>query len=120
MNQLSAEAVCAIQSVSSVAEIAAAEWNALVPGDGRADNPFLDHAFFLALEKSGCAAPRTGWAAQHLVARDQSDRLVGLMPLYLKSHSQGEYVFDHGWAQAYQRAGGQYYPKLQGAIPFTP
>jgi predicted N-acyltransferase len=84
------------------------------------DNPFLDHAFFLALEKSGSATKRTGWSPQHLLLKAGSGEAVGLMPQFLKSHSQGEYVFDHGWAEAFQRAGGSYYPKLQAAVPFTP
>ena len=106
---------------ASTAEIPAADWNSLVPStDGRPDNPFLDHALFLALEQSGSATGRTGWQPQHLVLRDADDRPLGLMPLYLKSHSQGEYVFDYGWADAFQRAGGSYYPKLQCAVPFTP
>ncbi len=88
--------------------------------DGRPDNPFLDHALFLALEQSGSATGRTGWQPQHLVLRGADDRPLGLMPLFLKSHSQGEYVFDYGWADAFQRAGGSYYPKLQCAVPFTP
>jgi predicted N-acyltransferase len=105
----------------STAAIAPAVWNGLAPGrDGRPDNPFLDHAFFLALEESGCATARTGWQPQHIVVRDETGETVGLMPLFLKSHSMGEYVFDHGWADAYERAGGHYYPKLQCSVPFTP
>jgi predicted N-acyltransferase len=73
----------------------------------------------LALETSGSASAKTGWGARHLVART-GDRIVGIVPCYLKSHSQGEYVFDHGWADAYERAGGHYYPKLQATVPFTP
>ena len=107
--------------VSSVAEIPAAVWNGLAPShDGVVDNPFLDHAFFLAAEQSGSASERTGWLPQHLLLNDGAGEPVGVMPLYLKSHSQGEYVFDHGWADAFQRAGGDYYPKLQCAVPFTP
>ncbi len=95
-------------------------WNALVPAAGGIpDNPFLDHAFFLALEASGSAIPETGWQPQHIVL-SLDDTPVGLMPLFLKSHSQGEYVFDHAWADAIERAGGRYYPKLQCAVPFTP
>ncbi len=105
----------------STAAIPAAEWNSLVPGtDGVPDNPFLDHAFFLALEESGCATGRTGWHPQHILIKDESGTALGLLPLFLKTHSMGEYVFDHGWAQALERAGGHYYPKLQGSIPFTP
>ncbi len=104
----------------NVAEIPAATWNALVPNtDGRPDNPFLDHGFFLALEQSGCATARTGWQPQHILL-EKAATPVGLMPLYLKSHSQGEYVFDWGWADAFERAGGRYYPKLQGSVPFSP
>jgi predicted N-acyltransferase len=104
----------------STASIPAATWNALVPGSGGVpDNPFLDHAFFLALERSGCATARTGWQPRHIVL-NRDGTAVGLMPLYLKSHSQGEYVFDHGWAQAFERSGHRYYPKLQSAVPFTP
>jgi predicted N-acyltransferase len=104
----------------STASIPAAEWNSLVPStEGVTDNPFLDHAFFMAVEESGCATGRTGWQAQHIMLRD-GDKPVGLMPLFLKSHSMGEYVFDHGWADALERAGGHYYPKLQCSVPFTP
>lgn len=83
-------------------------------------NPFLRHAFLLALEESGSAVARTGWRPSHLAAFDASGRMVGAVPMYLKSHSMGEYVFDHGWARAYEEAGGRYYPKLQVAVPFTP
>jgi len=105
----------------STASIPAAVWNSLVPStDGKVDNPFLDHAFFLALEESGCATPQTGWQPQHILLTDATATPVGLMPLFLKSHSMGEYVFDHGWADALERAGGTYYPKLQCSVPFTP
>jgi predicted N-acyltransferase len=90
------------------------------PVDGRAPyNPFLSYDFLLALEESGSATARTGWRQQHLVL-DGDGAARGAMPLYLKSHSMGEYVFDQGWAEAYQRAGGSYYPKLQVSVPFTP
>lgn len=105
----------------TTASIAPEVWNALVPGtDGVPNIPFLDHAFFRALEESGCATALTGWQPQHIVITDASKRAVGLLPLFLKSHSMGEYVFDHGWANALERAGGKYYPKLQGSVPFTP
>jgi predicted N-acyltransferase len=105
----------------STAGIPAAVWNALVPSTaGKTDNPFLDHAFFLALEESGCATGRTGWQPQHILLSDADGQPRGLMPLFLKSHSMGEYVFDHGWADALERAGGSYYPKLQCSVPFTP
>jgi uncharacterized protein len=108
-----------LQAVSAAREIAADDWNACANPDGLPYNPFLAHAFFLALEESRSASPRAGWGAQHLVARREG-KIAGIVPCYLKSHSQGEYVFDHGWADAYERAGGSYYPKLQAAVPFTP
>jgi len=83
-------------------------------------NPFISHDFLWALEDSGSAAAKTGWAARHLVLKDDAGAAIGLVPCYLKSHSQGEYVFDHGWADAFERAGGRYYPKLQVSVPFTP
>ncbi len=82
-------------------------------------NPFVSHAFFRPLEASGSACARTGWGPRHLVARLDGE-IAGIVPCYLKSHSQGEYVFDRGWADAYERAGGRYYPKLQASVPFTP
>lgn len=107
--------------LSSIAEIPAEVWNGLAPShDGVVDNPFLDHRFLLALEQSGSASNRTGWQPQHILLSNSGGAPVGAMPLYLKSHSQGEYVFDHGWADAFARAGGEYYPKLQCAVPFTP
>ncbi|MCF4166613.1 GNAT family N-acetyltransferase [Zavarzinia compransoris] len=96
--------------------VPASAWDACAGGD----NPFVCHAFFSCLEDSGCASRETGWAPHHLVLRDGAGDVMGIMPLYLKSHSQGEYVFDQGWAQAYERAGGRYYPKLQASVPFTP
>ena len=86
---------------------------------GRSYNPFVSHAFFSALEESGSACARTGWGPRHLIAR-LDGAIAGIVPCYLKSHSQGEYVFDRGWADAYERAGGHYYPKLQASVPFTP
>jgi uncharacterized protein len=83
-------------------------------------NPFVSYEFLSALEASQSATARSGWQPQHLAAEDDSGRLLGAVPCYLKAHSQGEYVFDHGWADAYERAGGSYYPKLQVAVPFTP
>jgi predicted N-acyltransferase len=103
----------------SAAAIDAATWNQLVAGSDPHLNPFLDHAFFVALEQSGSATKRTGWIPRHLVLQ-AGDTTVGLLPMYEKSHSQGEYVFDHGWASAFEQAGGRYYPKLQSAVPFTP
>ncbi len=105
--------------VGAVNEIDAAAWNKLANPNPETFNPFLAHAFFKALEMSGSVGEGTGWHPRHLVIEDKSG-IAGLMPLYLKTHSQGEYVFDHAWAEAYERAGGRYYPKLQCAVPFTP
>ncbi|WP_235035378.1 GNAT family N-acetyltransferase [Roseomonas sp. 18066] len=99
-----------------IAEIAAIDWDACA-GD---DNPFVSHAFLSALEESGSASPRSGWLPQHLALRDPGGRLLAVAPAYAKSHSYGEYVFDHAWADAFERAGGDYYPKLQVAVPFSP
>ena len=110
------EARYAARTLSRIAEIDAASWDAL----RGAGNPFVSHAFLDALEESGCCSADTGWLPQHVVVEDEAGRLVAAMPLYLKSHSQGEYVFDHGWADAFERAGGRYYPKLQCSAPFTP
>lgn len=83
-------------------------------------NPFVSHAFLSSLEESGCVSARTGWAPQHLLVEDETGAVLAAMPCYLKNHSRGEYVFDHGWAEAFEQAGGRYYPKLQVSIPFTP
>ncbi len=83
-------------------------------------NPFISHAFLSSLEESGSAVAQSGWLGHHLLMEDGKGRLAGAMPCYLKNHSQGEYVFDHGWADAFERAGGRYYPKLQCSVPFTP
>lgn len=104
-----------IKVLSAISEVAPAAWDACAG----ADNPFLRHAFLLALEESGSACSKTGWQPQHLVIEEE-DRVVACAPLYLKDHSYGEYVFDWGWAEAYERAGGRYYPKLLSAVPFTP
>jgi len=106
----------------SLAEIDAAEWDAVAApeqADGRPIDPFTTHRFLSALETSGSTGAGTGWQARPLVLRD-AGRLVAATPLYVKGHSQGEYIFDHGWADALDRAGGRYYPKLQIAVPFTP
>jgi predicted N-acyltransferase len=84
------------------------------------DNPFVSHAFLRALEESGCVGGRSGWSPAYLLVEDGEDRLLAAAPSFVKGHSQGEYVFDHGWADAYERAGGRYYPKIQVAAPFTP
>jgi len=103
----------------STGEIDPAVWNGLVATTDPHANPFLDHALFHALELSGSATRRTGWTPRHVVLRDGAT-VLGIMPMYEKTHSQGEYVFDHGWANAFEQAGGSYYPKLQAAVPFTP
>lgn len=101
-------------------DIGAAAWNACANPSGRPDpHPFTRYQYFAALEESGSAVPRQGWQAVHLTL-ERYGRIEGLMPLYVKAHSQGEYVFDHAWADALERAGGQYYPKLQACVPFTP
>jgi uncharacterized protein len=102
--------------IATLDAIEAADWDACAGPD----NPFASHAFLKALEETGCVGGRTGWKPQHLVASDAGGRVIAVVPLYLKSNSYGEYVFDHGWANAYERAGGTYYPKLQSAVPFTP
>ncbi len=99
-----------------VASIAAADWDAC----SGADNPFLSHAFLSILEESGSVSPRTGWQSLPIVIDGADGKPAAIAPAYAKGHSQGEYVFDHAWADAYQRAGGDYYPKLQVAVPFTP
>ncbi|MBB6251850.1 GNAT family N-acetyltransferase [Nitrospirillum iridis] len=100
--------------------LAPADWDRLVDEDAFPGHPFIRHAFLRILEDSGSVGRKSGWMPQHLTVRDAQGRLVGAAPMYLKSHSYGEYVFDQGWANAYERAGGQYYPKLQVSIPFTP
>ena len=133
-----------LEAVSSISQIPAWDWDACAnpvpdpgsldgldtlacsgpPGDAPATsrqcyNPFVSHAFFSALEASNSACARTGWGPRHLLAK-LDGKIAGIVPCYLKSHSQGEYVFDRGWADAYERAGGRYYPKLQASVPFTP
>lgn len=102
--------------IGSVAEIDAPSWNTLA---GHAQ-PFLRHEFLLALEESGCTSPRNGWTPEHLVLKDAAGRATGVMPLFRKRHSRGEFVFDFSWANAYAQHGLNYYPKLLSAVPFTP
>jgi len=101
---------------TDITAIPAADWDACAG----TNNPFVCHAFLSALEDSGSATAETGWLPQHLVMEDDGKHIVGVVPAYVKSHSYGEYVFDHGWAQAIERVGGRYYPKLQVSVPFTP
>ncbi|WP_426024050.1 GNAT family N-acetyltransferase [Brevundimonas sp. PWP3-1b1] len=100
-----------------IADIGREAWDACAQPTG---DPFVSYDFLNACEASGSAAPRQGWAPRHLALRGDDNAVLGVMPLYLKGNSQGEYVFDHSWADAYERAGGRYYPKLLGAVPFTP
>ena len=113
-----------LRTVRSIGEIDKALWErfrrAVDPAKTDPDNPFLTYEFLNALEESGCVGGRTGWQPSHLVLEDESDTIIALAPAYLKSHSMGEYVFDQSWAEAYARAGGHYYPKLQLSVPFTP
>ena len=109
-----------LKVIPRIADVAAEAWDACARPHEPGSNPFLAHAFFHAAEASGSAVRDTGWQAQHLVAEDGGGRIIGAVPLYLKGHSYGEYVFDWSWADAYERAGGRYYPKLQSAVPFTP
>ncbi|MDR3391492.1 MAG: GNAT family N-acetyltransferase [Sulfuriferula sp.] len=103
-----------LRTITTLADLPAAQWDALTDG-----NPFLSHAFLSALQESGCATQRSGWQAQFLTLW-QDASLIGAMPLYLKRHSYGEYVFDWAWAEAYERHGLAYYPKLLCAVPFSP
>ncbi|TNE37429.1 MAG: N-acetyltransferase [Alphaproteobacteria bacterium] len=105
--------------IHSIGEIDAADWDRLANPEGLPHDPFVSHAFLASLEDSRSAVPETGWAPCHMVL-SQGDEIHGVVPMYLKNHSQGEYVFDHNWAHAFERAGGSYYPKLQISIPFTP
>ena len=108
------EAPLSVRISPAVGEIDAAQWNSLA-----GDDPLTSHAFLKSLETSGSVGPGTGWTPIPLVA-ERGGAPLAAAPAYLKTHSQGEYVFDHGWAEAWQRAGGAYYPKLQVAVPFTP
>jgi predicted N-acyltransferase len=119
-----------IEIATSIDAVDAAQWDACAnpapsppfepEGDGERFNPFVTHAFLRALETSKSVSPRSGWASAHVLVKDACGRLTAAAPTYVKSHSMGEYVFDFGWAEAYQRAGLDYYPKLQVAVPFTP
>ena len=117
-----------ISVVGAIDEVDAAAWDAcanVAPNDDELHqatvyNPFVSHDFLAAIEESESVGGRTGWAPQHVLAKTAAGELVAAAPCYIKSHSRGEYVFDRGWAEAYERAGGSYYPKLQIAVPFTP
>jgi predicted N-acyltransferase len=116
---MSAACAAQIEVLSQVADIPAQAWDACANPDPARHDPFVTHAFLKALEDAGTVGGRTGWTPRHLVLR-RAGEIAGCAPCYLKAHSQGEYVFDHSWAEAFMRAGGRYYPKLQIAIPFTP
>lgn len=117
------EAIITVEAAHGITAVPAEAWDACAAPEtaagGRPNDPFTTHRFLSALEESGAATAATGWAPLHLLARREG-RLVAAMPLWIKSHSFGEYVFDHAWADAWERAGGRYYPKLQVAVPFTP
>ncbi|TPL24578.1 GNAT family N-acetyltransferase [Mesorhizobium sp. B2-4-10] len=118
------DAEYAIRIAAGIGAFTCEEWDGLA-GTTRSDaengyNPLVSYAFLSALEDSGCAVRRTGWQGHHLRLENGQGTLLGAVPCYLKSHSQGEYVFDHGWSDAFERAGGRYYPKLQCSVPFTP
>ena len=119
-----AQQTITVETIGGLGPEHAALWDACAAPEaaegGRPRDPFTAFRFLQALEESGSVGDRAGWAPRHLIARDGEGRALGVMPLYLKSHSQGEYVFDHAWAHAWERAGGDYYPKLQCAAPFTP
>jgi len=104
------------ETVRDITAVSADDWDRLA---GSA-NPFVSHAFLAALESGGAVGGDSGWDPFHIIVRDGNGRLAAAMPLYVKHHSYGEYVFDHSWANAFERAGGRYYPKLLSAIPFTP
>ncbi|MCO5093090.1 GNAT family N-acetyltransferase [Bosea sp. (in: a-proteobacteria)] len=116
---LTLRAATSLKAVSAEAWNACAQAPAADPALDR-DNPFVAHEFLMALEESRCIGGRSGWSPAYLMVEDAAGRLLAAAPSFLKSHSQGEYVFDHGWADAYERAGGRYYPKLLVAAPFTP
>jgi predicted N-acyltransferase len=110
----------AVKVSRRIAEIGREAWDACAGNPAYQGNPFVGFDFLDIAEEAGCAVERQGWGPQHLSVEDQAGQVAAVMPLYLKSHSQGEYIFDHAWADAYERAGGQYYPKLLSAAPFTP
>ena len=114
-----------LQVIQSVSDIDARDWDRLANPDWNdpktlPKNPFISHTFLRTLEESGCLDAKSGWHVRYLVLKNRDKEIVGLLPCFLKDHSMGEYVFDQAWAQAYQRGGGRYYPKLQCAVPFTP
>ncbi|MEE9330167.1 MAG: peptidogalycan biosysnthesis protein, partial [Parvularculaceae bacterium] len=107
------------QLVNSLSDIPRADWDRLANPLDQPFHPFLAYDFLASLEQSGSVSAAAGWVPRHLVI-SQADEIIAAAPLYLKGHSQGEYIFDHAWADAYTRAGGEYYPKLLCSVPFTP
>jgi predicted N-acyltransferase len=118
--QGSTAAAIEVTVAEGIGDVDAATWDRLANPDPARRNPTLRHAFFQALEDSGSIGPETGWLPRHLSARDETGQVRAVLPLYLKAHSYGEYVFDQGWADAYERHGQHYYPKLLSAVPVTP
>ena len=112
--------VLSVRAVESLSEVGEATWQRFANREGSPRDPFLSYAFLSALEQSGSVSADVGWLPYHLVLEDEAKQPLGVMPLYLKGHSQGEYIFDYSWADAFERAGGRYYPKMLSAIPFTP
>jgi predicted N-acyltransferase len=110
----------AVTAHRRIEDIGREPWDACAGNSTYADNPFIRFDFLDSLEATGCAVEKTGWGPQHLSVQDEGGAIAAVLPLYLKSHSQGEYIFDHSWADAYERAGGRYYPKLLSATPFVP
>jgi len=108
-----------LKAVTSAQSIKREDWDRLANPQGAEFNPLVSHDFFRCVEESGCAVAKTGWMPRHLVM-EQDGQITGIVPCYRKRHSQGEYVFDYGWADAYERAGGRYYPKMQVSVPFSP
>jgi predicted N-acyltransferase len=120
-SKISQKPLYTARTLSRINEVSKADWNGLLPARGEKDyHPFVDWDFLNALESSNCATEQSGWAPCHVWLTDENDQPVGAAPLYAKTHSMGEYVFDHAWADAAERAGLPYYPKLQCAVPFTP
>ncbi len=109
-----------IRMITGLDEVTEAAWDRVANPEGEPYDPFLSWAFLEALERSGAVAPETGWTPCHLLLETGAGEVLAALPLYAKTHSQGEFVFDHAWADAYERAGGQYFPKLLNAVPFTP
>jgi hypothetical protein len=110
----------AVRIHGRIKDIGRAAWDACASAPDYGANPFVAYDFLDALEETHCAVERTGWGPRHISVEDDDGQIAAVMPLYLKSHSQGEYIFDHAWADAYERAGGSYYPKLLCAAPFSP